>query len=169
MSTGGRVHSPSLDLNGDGLLEWGDPDVRIGSWGFQDHFSTGEKTHRASFGFSGLAEASHGFLPSNLEHFAVSVSSENGNMTGVSLRIAGSTILSRTLDNATVYRLELNTSEYALMQSTLSSQSALLNNLGQGFALVDIEAYGNGVATFPILQRLMPPWFPSLLISSHLS
>ncbi|MGB1660041.1 MAG: hypothetical protein ACPHHS_06060, partial [Candidatus Poseidoniaceae archaeon] len=56
MSTGGRVHSPSLDLDGDGLLEWGDPDVRIGSWGFQDHFSTGEKTHRTSFGFAGLAE-----------------------------------------------------------------------------------------------------------------
>ncbi|MEC8589787.1 MAG: hypothetical protein VXY35_06510, partial [Candidatus Thermoplasmatota archaeon] len=108
MSTGGRVHSPSLDLNGDGLLEWGDPDVRIGSWGFQDHFSTGEKTHRASFGFAGLAEASTWIPASNLEHFAVSVSSENGNMTGLSLRIAGSTILSRTLDNATVYRLELN-------------------------------------------------------------
>ena len=58
MSSGQRIHAPSLDMNGDGLLEWGDPDVRIGSWGFQDHFSTGERTHRSSFGFSGLAEAS---------------------------------------------------------------------------------------------------------------
>ena len=163
MSTGGRVHSPSLDLNGDGLLEWGGPDVRIGSWGFQDHFSTGEKTHRASFGFAGLAEASTWIPATNLEHFAVSVSSENGNMTGLSLRIAGSTILSRTLDNATVYRLELNASEHALMQSTLSSQSALLNNLGQGFARVDIEAYGNGVATF---SNLAAPYATMVSISA---
>ena len=163
LSTGGRVHSPSLDLNGDGLLEWGDPDVRIGSWGFQDHFSTGEKTHRASFGFSGLAEASTWIPASNLKHFGVSVSSENGNMTGISLRISGSTILSRALDNATVYRLELNESEYALMQSTLNSQSALLNNLGQGFALVDIEAYGNGVATF---SNLAVPYATMVSISA---
>lgn len=162
MSTGGRVHSPSLDLNGDGLLEWGNPDVRIGSWGFQDHFSSGEKTHRTSFGFAGLAEASAWIPASSLEHFAVSVSSENGNMTGLSLRIAGSTILSRTLDNSTVYRLELNESEYALMQSTLSSQSALLNNLGQGFALVDIEAYGNGVATF---SNLAAPYAAMVSVS----
>ena len=60
-------------------------------------------------------------------------------------------------------RFELNTSEYALMQSTLSSQSALLNNLGQGFALVDIEAYGNGVATF---SNLAAPYATMVSISA---
>ena len=36
-------------------------------------------------------------------------------MTGLSLRIAGSTVVSRTLDNAAAYRLELNASEFALL------------------------------------------------------
>ncbi|MAR47158.1 MAG: hypothetical protein CMA41_05075 [Euryarchaeota archaeon] len=163
MSSGQRVHAPTLDMDGDGLLEWGDPDVRIGSWGFQDHFSTGEKTHKVSFGFSGLAEASAWIPASNLERFAVSVSSENGNMTGMSLRIAGSTILSRTLDNETVFRLELNASEQALLEATLNSQSALLNNLGQGFALVELEVYGKGVATF---SNLAAPYATMMTISA---
>ena len=163
MSTGQRVHAPELNLNAfDGVLEWGDPDVRIGSWGFQDHFSTGEKIHRASFGFAGLAEASAWIPASDLEQFGVSVSSENGNMTGLSLRVAGSTVLSRTLDNTTVYRLELNASELALLRATLSGQSALLYNLDQGFALVELEVYGNGVATF---TNLAAP-YPTLTIIS---
>lgn len=164
MSSGQRVHAPSLDMDGDGLLEWGDPDVRIGSWGFQDHFSNGENTERDAFGFAGLAEAGAWIPASNLKHFAVSVSSENGNMTGMSLRIAGSTIVSRTLDNATVYRLELNESEYSLLQATLNSQSALLNNLGQGFALVNIEVYGNGVATF---SNLAAPYSTQMSIAAN--
>ncbi len=164
MSTGERVHSPTLDMDGDGLLEWGNPDVRIGSWGFQDHFSNGENTERDSFGFSGLAEASAWIPASNLNNFAVSVSSENGNMTGMALRVAGSTIVSRTLENATVYRLELNASEHALLQATLSSQSALLNNLGQGFALVDIEVYGNGIVTF---SNLAAPYATTISISAQ--
>ena len=49
------------------------------------------------------------------------------------------------------------------MQSTLSSQSALLNNLGQGFALVEIEAYGNGVATF---SNLAAPYATMVSISA---
>ncbi len=163
MSSGQRVHAPTLDMDGDGLLEWGDPDVRIGSWGFQDHFSNGEKTERDSFGFTGLAEAGAWIPASNLKHFAVSVSSENGNMTGMSLRVAGSTIVSRTLENATVYHLELNESEHALLQATLNSQSALLNNLGQGFALVSIEVYGNGVATF---SNLAAPYETMMTISA---
>lgn len=164
MSTGERVHSPTLDMDGDGLLEWGNPDVRIGSWGFQDHFSNGENTERDSFGFSGLAEASAWIPASNLNNFAVSVSSENGNMTGMALRVAGSTIVSRTLENATVYRLELNASEHALLQATLNSQSALLNNLGQGFALVDIEVYGNGIVTF---SNLAAPYATTISISAQ--
>ena len=164
MSTGERVYSPTLDMDGDGLLEWGDPDVRIGSWGFQDHFSNGENTERDSFGFSGLAEAGAWIPASNLKNFAVSVSSENGNMTGMALRIAGSTIVSRTLDNATAYRLELNASEHALLQATLNSQSALLNNLGQGFALVNIEVYGNGIVTF---SNLAAPYATTVSISAN--
>ena len=148
MSTGQRVHSPMLDIDGDDILEWGDPDVRIGSWGFQNHFSTGEKSHKASFGFSGLVEASAWIPATNLEQFGVSMTSENGNMTGMSLRIGGSTILSKTLDNVTVYRLELNASEQSLLKTTLGSQGALLNNMGQGYALVEMEVYGNGIATF---------------------
>ena len=148
MSSGQRAHAPTLDMDGDGLLEWGDPDVRIGSWGFQDHFSNGETTDRDSFGFSGIAETSAWIPASNLKHFAVSISSENGNMTGMSLRVGGSTIVSRTLENATVYRYEINASEQAILQASLNSQSALLNNLGQGFALVNVEVYGNGIVTF---------------------
>jgi len=164
MSTGGRVHSPSLDLNGDGILEWGEPDVRIGSWGFQDRFSNGENTDRDSFGFTGFAEAGAWIPASNLKHFAVSVSSENGNMTGMSLRVAGSTIISRILDNATVYRLELNETEHTLLQATLNSQSALLNNLGQGFAHVNIEVYGNGFAVF---SNLAAPYATQMDITAN--
>jgi len=164
MSSGQRVHAPFLDLNGDGLLEWGNPDVRIGSWGFQDHFSNGENTEVDSFGFGGLAEAGAWIPASNLKHFAVSVSSENGNMTGMSLRVAGSTIVSRTLDNATVYRLDLNATEHTLLQATLNSQSALLNNLGQGFALVNIEVYGNGVVTF---SNLAAPYGTQMDITAN--
>ena len=164
LSSGQRVNSPSLDLDSDGLLEWGESDVRIGSWGFQDRFSNGEKTDHDSFGFSGLVEAGAWIPASNLKHFAVSVSSENGNMTGMSLRVAGSTVVSRTLENATVYRLELNQSEHALLQATLNSQSALLNNLGQGFALVNIEVYGNGVATF---SNLAAPYATLATISAN--
>ena len=162
MSSGQRVHAPSLDMDGDGLLEWGNPDNRIGSWGFQDRFSTGLSAHRSSFGFSGLAEASAWIPASNLEQFGVSVSSENGNMTGLSVRVSGSTVLSKTLDNATVYRLELNASERALLRTNLATQSALLNNLGQGFALVELEVYGNGVATF---SNLAAPYSTSITIS----
>ena len=164
MSTGQRVHSPMLDIDGDDLLEWGDPDVRIGSWGFQDHFSTGEKTHQASFGFSGLAEASAWIPATNLEQFGVSMTSENGNMTGMSLRIGGSTVLSKTLDNVTVYRLELNASEQSLLKTTLSSQGALLNNMGQGYALVEMEVYGNGIATF---SNLAAPYATLATISAN--
>ena len=163
MTSGQRVFSPTLDLDGDGLLEWGDPDTRIGSWGFQDHFSNGENTERDSFGFAGFAEAGAWIPASNLNQFAVSLSSENGNMTGMSLRVAGSTIVSRTLDNATAYRLELNASEHTLLQATLNGQSALLNNLGQGFALVTIEVYGNGIVTF---SNLAAPYSTMMSISA---
>ena len=157
MSSGQRVHAPELNFNPlDSEMEWGDPDVRIGSWGFQDHFTNGENTERDSTGFSGLAKTSAWIPASNLEHFAVSVSSENGNMTGISLRVAGSTIVSRTLENATVHRFALNMSELALLQATLNGQSALLNNLGQGFALVNIEVYGNGIVTFSNLAAPYP-------------
>ncbi|MGB2048054.1 MAG: hypothetical protein ACPHWX_00320 [Candidatus Poseidoniaceae archaeon] len=164
MSSGQRVDSPSLDLDGDGILEWGEPDVRIGSWGFQDRFSNGENTERDSFGFAGYVEAGAWIPASNLKHFAVSVSSENGNMTGMSLRVAGSTIASRTLDNATVHRFELNETEHTLLQATLSSQSALLNNLGQGFAFVNIEVYGNGFVTF---SNLAAPYATQMDITAN--
>ena len=62
MSSGQRIHAPSLDMNGDGLLEWGDPDVRIGSWGFEDHFSTGERTHRSHLDSLVLLKHRLGFL-----------------------------------------------------------------------------------------------------------
>ena len=87
-------------------------------------------------------------------------------MTGLSLRIAGSTVISRTLDNITAYRLELNASEFALLQATLNSQSALLNNLGQGFALVDLKSR-NGVATFSISLFHIRQKCPSLPMSNH--
>lgn len=164
ISSGQRVYSPTLDLNGDQILEWGQPDIRIGSWGFQDRFSHGEKSHDVSFGLSGLATASAWIPASNLEGFAASVSTDGGNMTGLSIRVAGSTILSRSIDNTTVYRLELNSSERETLAAELSTQNALLNNMGQGFALVELEVYGNGVATF---TNLAAPYATSMTVSAN--
>ena len=42
LQTGGKTNAPYLDINNDGINEWGGEDVRIGSWGFQDKFNSGE-------------------------------------------------------------------------------------------------------------------------------
>ena len=148
LQTGTKAIAPSLDINNDGIDEWGSEDVRIGSWGFQDKFDSGEYSTGSSFGFSGIASTSAWIPTSELGSFGLGVSSENGNLTGVSLRVGSSTIVSKTIDGGTVSHLQLNASELDLLEAALSSQSGVLYHMGEGFALVEIEAYGNGFATF---------------------
>ena len=148
LQTGTKAIAPSLDINNDGIDEWGSEDVRIGSWGFQDKFDSGEYSTGSSFGFSGIASTSAWIPTSELGSFGLGVSSENGNLTGVSLRVGSSTIVSKTIDGSTVSHLQLNTSELDSLEAALSSQSGILYHMGEGFALVEIEAYGNGFATF---------------------
>ena len=163
LQTGGKTNAPSLDLDNDGINEWGGEDVRIGSWGFQDKFDSGEYTTSSGFGFSGIASTSAWIPTSELGGFGLGVSSDNGNMTGLSLRVGGTTIVSKVIDGETAYHLQLNSTELALLQATLASQSGVLYHMGEGFALVDIEAYGNGFATF---SNLAVPFNTSVSISA---
>ena len=163
LQTGAKTIAPSLDLNNDGINEWGGEDVRIGSWGFQDKFGSGEFSTRSGFGFSGIASTSTWIPTSELGGFGLGISSENGNMTGISLRVGGSTIISKTIDGTTVTHLQLNASELDLLEATLSSQSAVLYHMGEGFAMVDIEVYGNGFATF---SNLAVPYNTSISITA---
>ena len=163
LQTGGKANAPSLDLDNDGINEWGGEDVRIGSWGFQDKFDSGEYTTSSGFGFSGIASTSAWIPTSELGGFGLGVSSDNGNMTGLSLRVGGTTIVSKVIDGETAYHLQLNSTELALLQATLASQSGVLYHMGEGFALVDIEAYGNGFATF---SNLAVPFNTSVSISA---
>ena len=163
LQTGGKTTAPSLDLDNDGIDEWGGGDVRIGSWGFQNVFNSGEHSTGSSFGFSGIASTSAWIPTSELSSFGLGVSSENGNMTGISLRIGGTTIVSKTIDGDTAYHLQLNSSELDLVEAALASQSGVLYHMNEGFASVDIEAYGNGFATF---SNLAVPYNTSLSISA---
>lgn len=163
LQTGGKTNAPSLDINNDGINEWGGENTRIGSWGFQDKFDTGEHSTTSGFGFSGIASTSAWIPTSELSGFGLGVSSDNGNMTGISLRVGGTTIVSKVIDGVTAYHLQLNSTELDLMQTALASQSGVLYHMGEGFALVDIEAYGNGVATF---SNLAVPFNTSVSISA---
>ena len=163
LQTGGKTNAPSLDIDNDGIDEWGGEDVRIGSWGFQDKFNSGKYSTESGFGFSGIASTTAWIPTSELGGFGLGVSSDNGNMTGISLRVGGNTIVSKVIDGETAYHLQLNSTELDLLQATLASQSGVLYHMGEGFALVDIEAYGNGLATF---SNLAVPFNTSVSISA---
>ncbi|MDG1559403.1 MAG: hypothetical protein P8R03_07780, partial [Candidatus Poseidoniaceae archaeon] len=79
--------SPSIDFDGNGILEWGGSDARVGSWGLQDRFENGATQMPVNPGLSGIATGKAWVPVTDLTSFTFSALSYNGNLDGILLRV----------------------------------------------------------------------------------
>ena len=148
LHTGSMVQSPSLDVDGDGDMEWGGSDVRVGHWGYQNKFSDGNYSLRSSTDINGIAKTSVWLPQNDLASLAFSLSASNGSLTGMALRIGGSTLTPVVFDDVTATRVELNAMQIADLMTSLSNQQGVLYHNSIAYVEVEIEAYGTGEITF---------------------
>ena len=148
LHTGSMVQSPSLDIDGDGDMEWGGTDVRIGHWGYQNRFSDGNYSLRSSTDINGIAKTSVWLPQADLTSVAFSLSASNGSVTGMALRLGGSTMTPVAFDEVSATRVELNAMQISDLMTSLSKQHGDFNHNSIAYVEVEIEAYGTGEITF---------------------
>ena len=137
--------TPSIDFEGDGNLEWGGSDARVGSWGMQDRFENGQTSMAVNPGLSGYATGKAWVPVTDLSSFSFSAVSYNGNLDGVLLRVGNDEIANWSL-NGSAY-LALDSNQLDLFTTTLASQTSTVGALGTSFAEVTFETTGTGNVT----------------------
>lgn len=137
--------TPSIDFEGDGNLEWGGSDARVGSWGMQDRFENGQTSMAVNPGLSGYATGKAWVPVTDLSSFSFSAISYNGNLDGVLLRVGNDEIANWSL-NGSAY-LALDSNQLDLFTTTLASQTSTVGALGTSFAEVTFETTGTGNVT----------------------
>ena len=148
LHTGSMIQAPSLDIDGDEEMEWGGSDTRIGAWGYQNRFANGNASDVTSIDMNGVAKTS-AWLPQNgLTSMAFGLSTQNGNLTGIGIRVGGMTVVSETFDSLTATRIHLNSTQKGDLITALNSQSGILYHNQVSYVQVEIEAYGTGNVTF---------------------
>ena len=137
--------APSIDFDGNGILEWGGSDARVGSWGLQDRFENGATQMSVNPGLSGIATGKAWVPVTDLTSFAFSALSYNGNLDGIMLRVGNDEIANWTLNGTS--HLTLNSSQLELFSTTLGILTSTVGVLGTSFAEVTFEVTGTGNVT----------------------
>ena len=145
LMSGLQPATPSIDFEGDGNLEWGGSDARVGSWGMQDRFENGQTSMAVNPGLSGYATGKAWVPVTDLSSFSFSAVSYNGNLDGVLLRVGNDEIANWSL-NGSAY-LALDSNQLDLFTTTLASQTSTVGALGTSFAEVTFETIGTGNVT----------------------
>ena len=137
--------TPSIDFEGDGNLEWGGSDARVGSWGMQDRFENGQTNMAVNPGFSGFATGKAWVPVTDLSSFSFSAVSYNGNLDGVLLRVGNDEIANWSVNGST--HIALDSNQLDLFTTTLASQTSIVGALGTSFAEATFEITGTGNVT----------------------
>ena len=134
---------PGIDFNGDGILEWGGSDNRLGSWGWQDRFENGEERIAVNPGISGTASTTAWMPRDNIESFSVGVLAETGVLTGLYIRVGSQLIANWSYDSVDSAYISLNTTQLEALSYAASTASSV-GFLGANFVEVDFEVTGSG-------------------------
>ena len=137
--------SPSIDFDGNGILEWGGSDARVGSWGLQDRFENGATQMPVNPGLSGIATGKAWVPVTDLTSFTFSALSYNGNLDGILLRVGNDEIANWELNGTS--HIALTSSQLDLFSTTLGSLTSTVGVLGTSFAEVTFEVTGTGNVT----------------------
>jgi hypothetical protein len=134
--------SPSIDFEGDGVLEWGGSDVRVGSWGFQDRFENGATSLEVNPGILGAANGKAWIPVVDLTSFSFTALSSNGALDNMVLRVGNDEIAQWDLDGSS--HISLDSDQLDTLSTTLASLTSTVGALGTSFAEVTFEVTGTG-------------------------
>lgn len=136
------VLSPRMDIDGDGIYEWGVIGDGIGTWGNQDVFMDGNKSQTFDVGFNPTSWH-YLLIPRNAKTFEVSVDDVGTVGLGVQTLAlwVGNSMISQTGGNGFVdgLRLSLNESEIDALNFATSSSSPVRSLGGTDFIYAKIE------------------------------
>jgi len=105
----GEVASnPRFDFNDDGDFEWGADFPNIGTWGWQDVFSNGNKSISETVGSSGYATTKILVPLTDLHSFSFGVTNADSSITGYTLLYQSQILASDTMNETSLLHVELN-------------------------------------------------------------
>ena len=137
--------NPRIDFAGDGALEWGGSDARVGSWGHQDRFENGATHIAVNPGISGSASTKAWIPATELSSFSFAALSSQGMLDSVLMRIGNDEVANWTIEGSSL--IALNGSQLATLSASLGSQTSTVGVLGMSFAEVTFEVTGTGNVT----------------------
>ncbi|MDA8805096.1 hypothetical protein N9N59_00160 [Euryarchaeota archaeon] len=144
----GEVASnPRIDFNDDEDFEWGADFSSIGTWGWQDLFSNGNKSISESVGSSGYASTTLLIPQADLHSFSFSALTEEPTITSYTLLYQSQTIASGTVPETSLLHVELNQSVRDNIEQSVAGQGGL-NHLGTLFIEVELEVYASSTVEF---------------------
>lgn len=144
----GEVASnPRFDFNDDGDFEWGADFPNIGTWGWQDVFSNGNKSISETVGSSGYATTKILVPLTDLHSFSFGVTNADSSITGYTLLYQSQILASDTMNETSLLHVELNQTTRDNIEQSISGQGGL-NHLGTRFVEVDIEVYASSTVDF---------------------
>ena len=149
------VSNPRIDFNDDQDFEWGSNFSNIGTWGWQDVFSNGNKSISESVGSSGYATTTLLLPQTDLHSFSFGALTDEASITGYVLYYQSQVLASATVDATSLLHVELNQSTRDNIEQSIAGQGGL-NHLGTRFVVVDLEIYANSTVEFGEL------WSPSI-------
>jgi hypothetical protein len=147
-SGGSYPAQPAIDFSGDGLLEWGGSDARVGSWGWQDRFANGETQVEIIAGLSGYATTKAWIPKDDLQSLSFSVLAQSGTFNTVNIVVGSTTITTYAFTDARNARIELDILELDDLRSELAASNSAVAALGTFFVEVEIEVLGTGNITY---------------------
>ena len=134
--------SPRMDIDGDGIFEWGVTGEGIGSWGNQDVFMDGNLSTTIEVGFNPTSWH-YLLIPRDAKTFEVSVDDVGNVGLGVQTIAVwvGNSMVAQTGGNGYVdgLRLSLNESELDMLNFETSNKATTQNIGGTGFVHSKIE------------------------------
>ncbi|MCH1422890.1 MAG: hypothetical protein L7U62_05310 [Candidatus Poseidoniaceae archaeon] len=139
----GEVSSnPRIDVNDDGEYEWGADFTGIGTWGWQDVFSNGNKSITAAVGSSGYATTKVLIPLSELHSFSFGALTADASITAYTLLYQSQILASESFEETSLLSVALNQSTRDFIEQSIAGQGGL-NHLGTPFVEVDLEIYAS--------------------------
>ena len=139
--------NPRIDFNDDGDFEWGADSPNIGTWGWQDVFSNGNKSIAVAAGSSGYATTTLLIPQSDLHSFSFGAMASEPSITGYALLYQSQTLASETVQETSLLNIEFNQSTRDNIEQSITGQGGL-NHLGTRFVEVDLEIYASSAVEF---------------------
>ena len=144
----GEVASnPRIDFNDDEDFEWGADFSSIGTWGWQDVFSNGNKSILESVASSGYATTTLLIPQADLHSFSFGALTDESSITGYTLLYQSQILASETFDETSLLHVELNQSVRDNIEQSVAGQGGL-NHLGTLFVEVELEVDASSSVEF---------------------